>query len=194
MNKSSDYFAHHTAVVDEGCTIGAGCKIWHFSHVMPQAVIGKNCNLGQNVFVAAHVRLGDGCKVQNNVSLYEGVMCEENVFIGPSAVFTNVINPRSHVSRKQEYKKTLLHHGVTIGANATIVCGVTIGAYAFVGAGAVITKDIPAYALYVGNPARQIGWMSQHGQRLEFGADNLATCVQSGMQYALKNNQVSIIE
>ena len=193
MNKSSDYFAHHTAEIDEGCTIGAGSKIWHFSHVMPQAVIGKNCNLGQNVFVAAHVRLGDGCKVQNNVSLYEGVICEQDVFLGPSAVFTNVINPRSQVARKDEYKKTLLQKGATIGANATIVCGVTIGAYAFVGAGAVITKDIPAYALYVGNPAKQIGWMSQHGLRLEFGADNLAICSGSGVQYELKNNQVNIL-
>ncbi len=193
MNTSPAYFAHPTAVIDEGCTIGAGSKIWHFSHVMPQAVIGKNCNLGQNVFVAAHVRLGDGCKVQNNVSLYEGVICEQDVFLGPSAVFTNVINPRSQVARKDEYKKTLLQKGATIGANATIVCGVTIGAYAFVGAGAVITKDIPAYALYVGNPAKQIGWMSQHGLRLEFGADNLAICSGSGVQYELKNNQVNIL-
>ena len=167
--------------------------MWHFSHVMSKAIIGSYCNLGQNVFVADNVQLGDGCKVQNNVSLYEGVICEQDVFLGPSAVFTYVINPRSQVARKDEYKKTLLQKGATIGANATIVCGVTIGAYAFVGAGAVITKDIPAYALYVGNPAKQIGWMSQHGLRLEFGADNLAICSGSGVQYELKNNQVNIL-
>jgi len=179
------YFSHATAIIDPGAQIGAGSKIWHFCHIMPGAIIGGGCSLGQNVFVADKVRLGRGCKVQNNVSLYEGVICEEEVFIGPSAVFTNVNNPRSAVVRKHEYRETYLERGVSIGANATIVCGVRLGAYAFVGAGAVVTTDVPAYALVVGNPARQIGWMSSHGARLTFDAAGLATCPESGQRYRL---------
>jgi UDP-2-acetamido-3-amino-2,3-dideoxy-glucuronate N-acetyltransferase len=186
------YYAHPTAVIDEGAQIGAGSKIWHFCHVMPGAVIGGSCNLGQNVFVANKVRLGRGCKVQNNVSLYEGVICEEEVFIGPSAVFTNVVNPRSSVVRKHQYQETYLGRGVTIGANATIICGVRLGAYAFVGAGAVLTDSIPAYALVVGNPARQIGWMSAHGQRLEFDAHGVAVCPESGQRYHLDSNKQTV--
>ena len=178
------YFKHETALVDEGAEIGHESKIWHFSHVMSMAEIGPNCNIGQNVFIATHVKLGSNCKVQNNVSLYEGVECGDDVFLGPSAVFTNVVNPRSAVSRKNEYKKTIIKNGASVGANATVVCGVTIGEYAFVGAGAVITKDIPDYALVVGNPAKQIGWMSRNGQRLSF-ENGQATCSVSGESYML---------
>jgi UDP-2-acetamido-3-amino-2,3-dideoxy-glucuronate N-acetyltransferase len=187
------YYAHPTAVIDEGAQIGAGSKIWHFCHVMSGAVIGGSCSLGQNVFVANKVRLGRGCKVQNNVSLYEGVVCEEEVFIGPSAVFTNVSNPRSGVVRKHQYQETYLERGVTIGANATIICGLRLGAYAFVGAGAVVTKDMPAYALVTGNPARQVGWMSAHGQRLEFDTRGLASCSESGDTYQLDPTQQTIM-
>lgn len=187
------YFAHPTAVIDEGCEIGEGTKIWHFSHIMSGCKIGKNCNLGQNVVVSPKVVLGDNVRVQNNVSIYEGVICEDDVFLGPSMVFTNVINPRSAVSRKHEYMKTLVKKGASIGANATIVCGNEIGEYAFIGAGAVITKPVASYALVVGNPAKQIGWMSEYGQRLEFNEDGEAFCAESGEKYLIKNGFVSRI-
>ncbi|NSW45810.1 MAG: N-acetyltransferase [Bacteroidales bacterium] len=188
MNKT--YFAHETAVIDEGCTIGEGTKIWHFSHIMPQCIIGKNCNIGQNVVVSPEVVLGNNVKVQNNVSIYTGVICEDDVFLGPSMVFTNVINPRSAVVRKDQYKKTIVKKGATIGANATIVCGVTIGEYAFVGAGAVVTKDVKPYALVVGNPSRQTGWMSEYGHKLHFNEEGIAICPESKEKYKLENNQV----
>lgn len=183
-------FIHPTALADPGATIGSGTKIWHFCHVMAGAVIGENCSLGQNVFVANGVVLGNNVKVQNNVSIYEGVICEEDVFLGPSMVFTNVMNPRSAVNRKSEYQQTLVSRGSTIGANATIICGLHIGAYAFIGAGAVVTQSVPAYALVVGNPARQIGWMSEYGERLHFDEKNEATCPGSGEQYCLADGAV----
>lgn len=186
-------FVHPSAIVDEGASIGAGTKIWHFSHIMPGAVIGANCNLGQNVFVANGVVLGDQVKVQNNVSIYEGVICEDQVFIGPSVVFTNVINPRSAVSRKNNYLPTPIGRGATIGANATVVCGNAIGAYAFIGAGAVVTKEVPPYALVVGNPARQIGWMSEYGERLHFDEKGEALCPGSGERYHLSEMKVAKI-
>jgi UDP-2-acetamido-3-amino-2,3-dideoxy-glucuronate N-acetyltransferase len=185
----SPFFAHPTAVIDEGCEIGAGTKIWHFSHIMPNCKIGENCNLGQNVVIAPDVVLGKNVKVQNNVSIYTGVICEDDVFLGPSMVFTNVINPRSAVNRKNQYAKTLVKQGATIGANATVVCGHTIGKFAFIGAGAVVTKDVPDYALIVGNPARQTGWMSEYGHKLSFH-NGIAMCPESGDQYQLENNQV----
>jgi UDP-2-acetamido-3-amino-2,3-dideoxy-glucuronate N-acetyltransferase len=185
-----NYFAHETAVIDEGCTIGEGTKIWHFSHIMPNCTLGKNCNIGQNVVVSPDVVLGSNVKVQNNVSIYTGVICEDDVFLGPSMVFTNVINPRSAVNRKSEYAKTIVKRGATIGANATIVCGHDIGEFAFIGAGAVVTKTVPAYALVVGNPSRQIGWMSEYGQRLEFDTNGIAVCEESGEKYKLENNTV----
>lgn len=188
------YFVHPTALVDPGAEIGAGSKIWHFCHLMPGCRVGENCILGQNVFVAGGVSLGRGVKVQNNVSLYTGVVCEDEVFIGPSAVFTNVLNPRSFIERKNEYRPTLLQRGASIGANATIVCGIRIGAYAFVGAGAVVTRDVPDYALVTGNPARQRGWMSRRGHKLQFDAEGQALCPESGERYILKNNQVSLQE
>lgn len=186
----SNYFAHPTAVVDENCVIGDGVKIWHFSHIMSGSRIGENCNLGQNVVISPKVELGKNVRVQNNVSIYEGVTCEDDVFVGPSAVFTNVINPRSAVSRKHEYKPTFIRRGASIGANATIVCGNEIGEYAFIGAGAVITKSVLPYALVVGNPARQIGWMSEFGHRLNFNDTGKATCPESGETYILENNSV----
>jgi UDP-2-acetamido-3-amino-2,3-dideoxy-glucuronate N-acetyltransferase len=192
MSESS-YFAHPTAIIDEGCVIGKGTKIWHFSHIMPNCVLGENCNLGQNVVVSPEVVLGANVKVQNNVSIYTGVICDEDVFLGPSMVFTNVINPRSAVNRKSQYAKTHVGKGASIGANATIVCGHDIGKFAFIGAGAVVTKTVPDYALVVGNPSRQIGWMSEYGQRLEFNAEGLATCPESGQKYKLENNTVSRI-
>jgi UDP-2-acetamido-3-amino-2,3-dideoxy-glucuronate N-acetyltransferase len=188
-----DYFAHETAVIDEGCEIGEGTKIWHFSHIMPNCKIGKNCNLGQNVVVSPQVILGNNIKVQNNVSIYTGVTCDDDVFLGPSMVFTNVINPRSAVNRKSEYAETHVGKGATIGANATIVCGHNIGSYAFIGAGAVITKTVLPYALMVGNPAKQIGWMSEYGTRLEFDRDGLAICRESDEKYLLENNRVKKI-
>ena len=188
------YFAHPTAVIDEGCEIGEHVKIWHFSHVMPGCKIGDGCNLGQNVVVSPKVILGKNVRVQNNVSIYEGVVCEDDVFLGPSMVFTNVINPRSAVSRKHEYMETCVRKGASIGANATIVCGNEIGEYAFIGAGAVITKPVPAYALVVGNPAKQIGWMSEHGHRLHFNEQGLANCDETGEEYILQNNKVSKIK
>lgn len=189
-----DYYAHYTAIVDEGCTIGKGTKIWHFSHLMPNCILGENCNIGQNVVVSPEVILGNNVKVQNNVSLYTGVTCEDDVFLGPSMVFTNVNNPRSGVNRRGQYSKTTVKKGASIGANATIVCGHDIGEYAFVGAGSVVTKHIPPYALVVGNPARQIGWMSEFGHRLEFSENGLATCPESNQEYKLENNNVTIIK
>ena len=189
-----EYFAHETAVIDENCTIHKGVKIWHFSHIMPGCEIGENCNLGQNVVVSPDVKLGRNVKVQNNVSIYTGVICEDDVFLGPSMVFTNVINPRSPVNRRGEYLKTVVKKGATIGANATVVCGHDIGEFAFIGAGAVVTKSIPAYALVVGNPSVQIGWMSEYGHRLEFDDNGLATCPESKEQYRLSDNQVEKIK
>lgn len=184
------YFAHETAVIDEGCSIGAGTHIWHFCHIMSQCVIGENCNLGQNVVVSPGVVLGRNVKVQNNVSIYTGVICEDEVFLGPSMVFTNVINPRSAVSRKDQYGKTLVKRGATIGANATVICGHTIGEFAFIGAGAVVTKDVKPYALIVGNPGRQTGWMSEYGHRLHFNENKRAVCPESGIEYLLKDQAV----
>lgn len=188
------YFAHETAVIDEGCQIGDGTKIWHFSHVMPNCVLGENCNLGQNVVISPEVVLGNNVKVQNNVSIYTGVTCDDDVFLGPSCVFTNVTNPRSGVNRRGQYAKTHVGKGASIGANATIVCGHDIGKYAFIGAGAVVTKDVPDYALLVGNPARQLGWMSEYGHRLEFNANGIATCDESKEQYKLADGKVQKIE
>jgi UDP-2-acetamido-3-amino-2,3-dideoxy-glucuronate N-acetyltransferase len=180
------YFAHATAVIDEGCEIGDGTRIWHFSHIMPNCKIGENCNLGQNVVVSPGVVLGKNVKVQNNVSIYEGVECEDDVFLGPSMVFTNVINPRSAVNRKNEFMKTRVKKGASIGANATIVCGNDIGRFAFIGAGAVVTKTVPDYALVIGNPARQTGWMSEFGHKLKFNPDGIATCPESKLNYELR--------
>lgn len=191
MNESSSYFAHDTALIDPGCEIGEGTKIWHFTHIMTHCKIGRNCNIGQNVVVSPEVVLGDNVKVQNNVSIYTGVICEEDVFLGPSMVFTNVTNPRSAVNRRGNYERTLVRKGASIGANATIVCGHTIGRFAFIGAGTVVTKDVPDYALVVGNPGRQRGWMSEFGHRLEFDAKGHAVCVESNEKYELKNDQVS---
>jgi UDP-2-acetamido-3-amino-2,3-dideoxy-glucuronate N-acetyltransferase len=191
---TNEYFAHPTAVVDEGCTVGKGTKIWHFTHIMPNCTIGEQCNIGQNVVISPEVVLGRNVKIQNNVSIYTGVTCDDDVFLGPSMVFTNVINPRSAVNRKSEYAKTHVGKGATIGANATIVCGHDIGAYAFIGAGAVVTKNIPAYSLWVGNPARQRGWMSEYGHQLSFDTQGLATCPESGDQYKLENGEVSKIQ
>ncbi|MDP4828456.1 MAG: N-acetyltransferase [Flavobacteriales bacterium] len=185
-----DYFVHDTALVDAGCTIGEGTKIWHFSHIMPGAVLGKNCNVGQNVVISPEVVLGNNVKVQNNVSIYTGVICEDDVFLGPSCVFTNVVNPRSAVNRRGSYAKTTVKKGATIGANATIVCGHDIGEYAFIGAGAVVTKNVPPYALLVGNPARHLGWMSEFGHRLEFDANGIAICPESNEKYRLENGNV----
>lgn len=189
MNKN--YFAHETAVIDEGCTIAEGTKIWHFSHIMPNCTIGEKCNIGQNVVVSPDVVLGKNVKVQNNVSIYTGVICEDDVFLGPSMVFTNVINPRSAVNRKSEYMKTVVKKGASIGANATIVCGNDIGEFALIGAGAVVTKEIPAYALVVGNPSKQIGWISEYGHRLKFDESSIATCPESHEKYQLKDNKVT---
>lgn len=187
---SSDFFAHETAIIDNGCKIGKGTKIWHFSHIMPDCVLGEGCNIGQNVVISTDVILGNNVKVQNNVSIYTGVTCDDDVFLGPSMVFTNVINPRSAVNRKDQYLKTHVGRGATIGANATIVCGHDIGKFAFIGAGAVVTKEIPDYALVVGNPAKQIGWMSEYGHRLNFDEHNRAICLESHMIYKIENNQV----
>jgi len=187
------YFAHPSAFVDEGCIIGNGTKIWHFSHIMPNCKLGENCNIGQNVVISPEVELGKNVKVQNNVSIYTGVICGDDVFLGPSMVFTNVINPRSAVNRKAEYAKTHVGNGASIGANATIVCGHDIGEFAFIGAGAVVTKTVPAYALVVGNPSRQIGWMSEFGHRLDFTNGIIATCQESGQTYKLENNIVTRI-
>lgn len=187
------YFAHETAVIDQGCTIGKGTKIWHFSHIMPDCEIGEQCNIGQNVVISPGVKLGKNVKIQNNVSVYTGVICEDDVFLGPSMVFTNVINPRSGINRRGDYIETFVRQGATIGANATIVCGNEIGSYAFIGAGTVVTKPVAPYALVVGNPGRHIGWMSEFGHRLHFDEAGFATCSESGNTYQLHKNQVSKI-
>ena len=184
------YFAHETAIVDENCTIGEGVKIWHFSHIMSNCTLGEKCNIGQNVVISPEVVLGKNVKVQNNVSIYTGVICEDDVFLGPSMVFTNVVNPRSGVNRRGQYTRTLVKKGASIGANATIVCGHDIGEYAFIGAGAVVTKEIPAYALVVGNPAKHVGWMSEYGHRLKFDDSNIAICPESKDKYILEDNKV----
>lgn len=190
MPEIRHYFAHETAVIDEGCEIGSGTKIWHFSHIMPGCKLGENCNIGQNVVISPQVVLGRSVKVQNNVSIYTGVVCEDDVFLGPSMVFTNVINPRSAINRKNEYAKTVVKHGASIGANATIVCGHDIGRFAFIGAGAVVTKNVPDYALVIGNPARQTGWMSEYGHKLSFDKNGSATCPESHEKYKLKEGRV----
>jgi len=192
MNK--DYYNHETAIIDEGCKIGKGTKIWHFSHIMPNCILGENCNIGQNVVISPEVVLGQNVKVQNNVSIYTGVTCDDDVFLGPSMVFTNVINPRSAINRKNEYAKTHVGKGATIGANATIVCGHDIGAYAFIGAGAVVTKNVQPFSLWVGNPAKQMGWISEYGHRLQFDKDGIADCIESKEKYKLEKGQVKKIE
>ena len=186
------YFVHESSYIDEPCVIGTGTKIWHFSHIMKDCEIGQNCNIGQNVVISPSVKLGNNVKIQNNVSVYTGVTCEDNVFLGPSMVFTNIINPRSGIIRRDEYMKTIVKKGASIVANATIVCGNNIGRYSFIGAGAVVTKEVPDYALMVGNPAKQIGWMSEYGERLDFNSEGKATCNHSGKIYQLINNQVTI--
>ena len=189
-----NFNAHETAVIDEGCTIGEGTRIWHFSHIMRDAITGSNCNIGQNVVISPGVTLGDNVKVQNNVSIYTGVTCEDDVFLGPSCVFTNVTNPRSAVNRRAQYAATRVGKGATIGANATIVCGHDIGKYAFIGAGAVVTKNVPDYALVVGNPSRQTGWMSEYGHKLHFNSEGIAVCPESNQEYKLENNTVTRIK
>jgi len=191
--ENKNYFAHETAVIDSNCDIGDGTKIWHFSHIMSDSIIGNNCNIGQNVVISPQVELGHNVKVQNNVSIYTGVICEDDVFLGPSMVFTNIINPRSAVIRKSEYMKTTVKKGASIGANATIVCGNDIGKFAFIGAGAVVVKEIKPYALVVGNPSKQIGWISEFGHRLHFDKDGIAVCPESNEKYKLKNNLVNKI-
>jgi UDP-2-acetamido-3-amino-2,3-dideoxy-glucuronate N-acetyltransferase len=186
----TSFFAHETAVIDTGCQIGEGTKIWHFSHIMSNCTIGQHCSIGQNVVISPDVSIGNRVKIQNNVSVYTGVICEDDVFLGPSAVFTNVINPRSAIIRKNEFRPTIVQKGATIGANATIVCGITIGKYAFIGAGAVVTKNIADYALVVGNPARQTGWMSEYGHKLKFNPEGLAVCPESQEKYILENGKV----
>lgn len=193
MAENNKYFVHESSYVDEPCVIGNDTKIWHFSHIMKNCKIGANCNIGQNVVVSPDVILGNNVKIQNNVSVYTGVVCEDDVFLGPSMVFTNVINPRSAVVRRDEYLKTIVKKGASIGANATIVCGNDIGKFAFIGAGCVVTKEIPDYALVVGNPCKQIGWMSEFGQRLEFNNDGIAECKKTNIKYKLNNNKVTKI-
>jgi UDP-2-acetamido-3-amino-2,3-dideoxy-glucuronate N-acetyltransferase len=188
-----NYKAHETAVIDSGCTIGIGTRIWHFSHIMSGCEIGERCNIGQNVVISPGVKLGNNVKVQNNVSIYTGVTCEDDVFLGPSMVFTNIVNPRSAVIRRDQYVETVVEKGASIGANATIVCGNRIGAYAFIGAGAVVTKEVKPYALVIGNPARQTGWMSEFGHKLAFGAEGIAVCPESGEKYRLENGSVTKI-
>jgi UDP-2-acetamido-3-amino-2,3-dideoxy-glucuronate N-acetyltransferase len=189
-DKMTNFSAHETAVIDDGCSIGNGTRIWHFSHLMPGCEVGENCNIGQNVVISPGVVLGNNVKVQNNVSIYTGVICEDDVFLGPSCVFTNVINPRSAFARKDQYKSTLVEKGASIGANATIVCGNKIGEYAFIGAGAVVTKEVPPYALLVGNPAKQVGWISRAGHKLEFDSMGFANCPETKEKYQLENNKI----
>lgn len=189
----TEYFAHETSVIDKGCDIGKGTSIWHFSHIMSDCVIGSNCNIGQNVVVSPGVELGKNVKVQNNVSIYTGVICEDDVFLGPSMVFTNIVNPRSAVIRKDQYVKTIVGKGASIGANATIICGNNIGSYSFIGAGAVVTREVKPYSLVLGNPARHKGWMSEFGHSLEFDESGIATCPESGEKYTLSDNMVSKI-
>lgn len=188
---NKDFFAHETAVIDEGCTIGKGSKIWHFSHIMPNCKLGENCNVGQNVVISPEVVLGNNVKVQNNISIYTGVTCEDDVFLGPSMVFTNIMNPRSAIIRRDQYVTTVVKKGASIGANATIVCGHNIGEYSFIGAGAVVTKEVLPFALVVGNPAKHIGWMSEYGHRLSFDSENIAICPESQEKYKLENGRVS---
>ena len=190
---TKEYFAHETAVIDEGCQIGKGTKIWHFSHIMPNCIIGEKCNIGQNVVISPEVVLGRNVKVQNNISIYTGVVCEDDVFLGPSMVFTNISNPRSAVIRRDKYEKTVVEKGATIGANATVICGNDIGKYSFVGAGAVVTKDVKPYALVLGNPAKHVGWMSEYGHRLEFNDEQISICPESKEKYQLKNGDLSKI-
>jgi len=190
---NTDFYAHESAIIDPGCVIGAGTKIWHFTHIMPDCVIGEKCNIGQNVVVSPGVTLGNNVKIQNNVSIYSGVICEDDVFLGPSMVFTNVINPRSGVNRRGQYETTLVKKGASIGANATIVCGTTLGEYCFIGAGAVVTKNVAPFALVVGNPARQTGWMSEYGHKLLFDSNGIATCPESQVQYKLEMGSVKKI-
>ena len=194
MNETKEFYAHPSAIIDEGCKIGTGTKIWHFSHIMSNCEIGEHCNIGQNVVISSEVVLGKNVKVQNNVSIYTGVVCEDDVFLGPSMVFTNVINPRSAINRKNQYARTLVKKGATIGANATIVCGHDIGRYAFIGAGAVVTKGVADYALVMGNPARQTGWISEYGHKLIFNDKGVAACMESGEQYKLEKGKVNKIE
>lgn len=194
MAEQKDYYAHPTAVVDEGCEIAKGVKIWHFSHIMPKCIIGENCNIGQNVVISPEVVLGKNVKVQNNVSIYTGVICEDDVFLGPSMVFTNVTNPRSAVNRRGQYARTVVKKGASIGANATIVCGHDIGQYAFIGAGAVVTKSVPDYALVIGNPARQAGWMSEFGHKLSFDKNGIGVCPESEQKYMVKDGQVKRVD
>ena len=189
-----DYFVHESSYVDEGCRIGKGTKIWHFSHVMSGCTIGEDCNIGQNVVISPDVVLGRNCKIQNNVSVYTGVRCEDDVFLGPGVVFTNVLNPRSAVSRKAEYRETIIERGASVGANATIVCGHRLGAYCLIGAGSVVTKDVPPFALMVGNPARRIGWVSRHGEKLHFNAEGVAICPATGDHYRLQDGAVTLTE
>ncbi len=189
-----NFFAHETSIIDSGCTIGNGTKIWHFTHIMTNCLIGENCNIGQNVVVSPGVTLGKNVKIQNNVSLYTGVVCEDDVFLGPSMVFTNIVNPRSAIIRKDQYVKTVVKKGASIGANATIVCGHDIGEYAFIGAGAVVTKEVAPYALVVGNPAKQIGWISEYGHRLDFNAEGIAVCPESKENYKFENGKVLKIQ
>jgi UDP-2-acetamido-3-amino-2,3-dideoxy-glucuronate N-acetyltransferase len=192
--KNQDFFAHETAVIDEGCSIGEGSKIWHFSHIMSDCVLGEKCNIGQNVVVSPKVVLGNNVKVQNNVSIYTGVVCEDDVFLGPSMVFTNIVNPRSAIIRRDSYVETLVEKGASIGANATIICGNKIGKYALIGAGAVVTKEVQPYALLVGNPAKQIGWVSEYGHRLDFAKNDIAICEESNQEYKLSDNFVERIK
>lgn len=194
MDNSTTYFAHETAVIDQGSIIKKGTKIWHFSHIMSNCIIGENCNIGQNVVVSPEVMLGNNVKVQNNVSIYTGVICEDDVFLGPSMVFTNVINPRSAINRKKEYKKTIVKKGASIGANATIICGNNIGKFAFVGAGAVVTKEVLPYALVIGNPSKQVGWISEYGHRLNFDTNGYAYCKESKEKYQIKNGLVEKVQ
>ena len=189
-----DFFAHESAVLDDGCIVGRNTKIWHFSHIMSDCAIGEGCNIGQNVVISPRVKIGNNVKIQNNVSIYTGVICEDDVFLGPSMVFTNVINPRSAINRRDEYAETIVRKGASIGANATIVCGNNIGEYAFIGAGAVVTKEVSSYALVVGNPAKQIGWVSEYGHRLHFDENGKASCAESGQEYNLMNNSVTRIK
>ena len=192
--KEKKYFSHETAIIDEGCVIGQNTKIWHFSHIMSDSVIGENCNIGQNVVISPDVILGSNVKVQNNVSIYTGVVCEDDVFLGPSMVFTNVINPRSAIIRRNDYMSTIVKKGASIGANATIVCGNDIGKFSFIGAGAVVTKEVQDYSLVVGNPSKQIGWVSEYGHRLKFNDQGIGKCVESNQEYLLTNNQVKRVK
>lgn len=192
--ENSEFFAHETAVIDEGCTIGEGSKIWHFSHIMPDCILGKKCNIGQNVVISSKVVLGDNVKVQNNVSIYTGVICEDDVFLGPSMVFTNIVNPRSAIIRRDSYVETIVEKGASIGANATIICGNKIGKYALIGAGAVVTKDVKPYSLLVGNPAKQIGWVSEFGHRLDFNDNGIAICKESKQEYKRTDSSVERIK